>query len=72
MAIDHDWYLRFLVWGPTTAFLGGLIFTLWTGRLFARGPVFTRHEHSKSYWTGVMFLVLGLIITTYLAATSFS
>ena len=70
--MDHDWYLHILVWAPSAAFLGGLIFTLWTGRLYGRGPIFSRSEQPRNYWAGVTFLVVCLTVATYGAATGFT
>jgi hypothetical protein len=66
--VDSDWYLSFLVWMPTLGFLGFLIFTLWTGKLYVRGPVFTRNERPSGYWFGVGVIAVFLAISIYFIA----
>lgn len=69
--MGHDWYLPILIWFLAIAFIGFLVFTLWTGKFYARGPVYGRRERPSEYWTGVVFLALASSLLTYVAITDF-
>lgn len=70
MPIDQEWYLPILVWVVPAGFLAALIFTLWTGKLYARGPICFRDKQPDAYWSGVAFLVVCLAITVYMAVST--
>jgi len=60
---DQEWYLSFLIWVPASAFFGALVFTLWTGRLYARGPIHSRDTEPSTYWVGVGFIAVCMAVT---------
>ena len=68
---DREWYLPFIGAIVPIGFLGFLAFTLWSGKLYARGAICTRAENPSVYWTGVAFIVICLVVTVYLWTTDF-
>jgi hypothetical protein len=68
--VAQEWYLSFLVWVPSLGFVAFLVFTLWTGKLYARGPIYLRDKHPVEYWSGVGFLVFMVAVVLALAAES--
>ncbi len=67
VSVDHEWYLPILIWIPAVALLGGLIFTLRSGKLYARGTAITRQDDPATYWIGAAFLVVFSLFAIYLA-----
>ena len=61
VCVDRDWYLSFLIWIPALGFLGFLAFTLWSGKFYARGVIYTRTESPALYWLGSGFLAFCLL-----------
>jgi len=68
---DREWYLPFIGAIVPIGFLGFLVVTLWSGKLYARGSILTRTENPSAYWTGAAFIVICLAVTAYLWATGF-
>jgi hypothetical protein len=67
----REWYLPILVAVPPIAFLAALGFTLWSGKLYVRGPIYTRAEAPSVYWTGTGFIAICAAVTIYIWVSVF-
>lgn len=68
--IDTDWPVRLLpilFWIPAAAFCTVIVYSLWTGAIYAVEDPIRRSKAPRTYWTAIAFFALCAVATIWMA-----